>query len=214
MKTTAAVLKALQDYYASLPNRPGIKEIARISSMPVATTGRYLNGTTQSGDIERVRALCIALDRHDLLDELPSTTVINTFQEALALIIEIKKESRESNLEELERVRKSHEDAEMRWGTVIASKDKSIEMLSHRIEKLEKDKENQAFVNKEILAEKEEILIQKAEIEKEMKYFRNSKRKYEAILIVVLVLAIIYICAFDLPNPSNGITQLLAKIFG
>lgn len=207
MKTTAAVLKTLQDYYASLPNRPSIKEIARISSMPIATTGRYLNGTTQTGDIERVRALCIALDRHDLLEELPGTQMINSFQEALTLIMEIKKESRESNLEELNRVRDLHAKAEQRWERIIEGKDKSIELLSRRIEQLEKDKENQSIVNKGLLSDK-------TALQTEMDYFRKTKRKYEVLLILTLIAIVLYICIFDLPNPSNGITYLLGNIFG
>ena len=91
MKTTAAVLRSLQDYYASLEIRPGIKEVAQATSMPVATAARYLNGTNQTGDLERVRALCLALERHDLLDELPSKQSISSFQEAMAVIIEVKK---------------------------------------------------------------------------------------------------------------------------
>lgn len=205
MKTTAAVLKALQDHYASLPIRPSIKEIANASNMPVATTGRYLNGTTQTGDIERVRALCIALDRHDLLDELPKATTISTFQDALALIMEIKKESRESNLEELERVRQTHEDAEKRWERIIEGKDKSIEILSRRIERLEKDKENlekdkgrQEFIN--------------TELNTEMKFLRESNRHRDVALIVALLVIVamligivVYLVKFDLPNPGYGI---------
>lgn len=198
MKTTAAVLRSLQDYYASLPKHPSIKDIAQAASMPTATAGRYLNGTTQQGDIERVRALCIALDRHDLLDELPSAQTISSYQEALALIMEMKKESRESNLEELNRVRELHAKAEQRWERIVEGKDKSIEILSKRIERLESDKETQSFVN--------------TELNTEMKLVRDAKRKREAGLIISLVInvlllmaAVVYLVRFDLPNPGFGI---------
>lgn len=203
MKTTAAVLRKLQDYYDSLPDRPSIKEVARETHMPVATTARYLNGTTQSGDIERVRALCLALDRHDLLEELPNgAPAINSFQEAWALIVEIKKESRESNLEELDRVRKLHEDSEKRLLAELerttTAKNTTIEILNRRIERLEKDKENQALIN--------------VELNTEMKIVRDAKRKRDAalimaliIIIVLLVFIVAYLIKFDVPNPSYGL---------
>lgn len=207
MKTTAAVLRKLQDYYDSLDTRPGYKEVAQAANMPTATAARYLNGTNRTGDLERVRAICIALDRHDLLEELPGTQMINSFQEALTLIMEIKKESRESNLEELNRVRDLHAKAEQRWERIIEGKDKSIELLSRRIEQLEKDKENQSIVNKGLLSDK-------TALQTEMDYFRKTKRKYEVLLILTLIAIVLYICVFDLPNPSNGITYLLGNIFG
>lgn len=207
MKTTAAVLRKLQDHYASLEIRPSLKEVAKTANMPVATTGRYLNGTTQSGETERVRALCLALDLHELIDELPKAPTISSFQEAWGLIMEVKRESRESNLEELERVRKLHEESEKRWEKMVESKDKSIDLLTQRIAKLEKDKENQSIVNKTLLADK-------AKIHAEMEYVRKTKRKYEASLILLLIGIIIYICVFDLPNPASGITYLLSRLIG
>lgn len=199
MKTTAAVLRTLQDYYASLEIRPGIKEVAKITNMPVATAGRYLNGTTQQGDIERVRALCIALDRQDLLDELPKTQIINSFQEAMALVLEVKRESRESNLEELERVRKLHDEAEKRLERIVESKDKSIDMLTKRIEKLEKDKETQTFFN--------------VELNTEMNLVRRRKRQYEAIVVGLFLVLLLYFIIFDLPYPDSGITEVILNIF-
>lgn len=198
MKTTAAILRNLQDYYGTLAIRPGIKEIAKIANMPVATTARYLNGTTQTGDVERVRALCIALDRQDLVDELPKTQAISSFQEAMALILEVKKESRESNLEELSRVRELHADAEKRWERIVEGKDKSIDILSKRIERLEADKEKQALVNTELNAE--------------MNLVRKAKSKRDgaliaALLVIILMLVCIvtYLIYFDVPNPGYGL---------
>lgn len=198
MKTTAAVLRNLQDYYASLEIRPGIKEVAQATSMPVATAARYLNGTNQTGDLERVRALCLALERHDLLDELPSKQSISSFQEAMALILEVKKESRESNLEELNRVRELHAAAEKRWERIVEGKDKHIDALTKRVERLETDKETQSVIN--------------TELNTEMKVVRNAKRKREAGLIISLVVNILllmtvvaYLVYFDVPNPGYGL---------
>ena len=198
MRTTAAVLRNLQDYYASLEIRPGIKEVAQATNMPVATAARYLNGTNQTGDLERVRALCLALDRHDLLDELPSKQSISSFQEAIALILEVKKESRESNLEELNRVRELHAAAEKRWERIVEGKDKHIDALTKRVERLETDKETQSVIN--------------TELNTEMKVVRNAKRKREAGLIISLVVNILllmavvaYLVYFDVPNPGYGL---------
>ena len=198
MKTTAAVLRNLQDYYASLEIRPGIKEVAQATNMPVATAARYLNGMNQTGDLERVRALCLALDRHDLLDELPSKQNISSFQEAMALILEVKKESRESNLEELSRVRELHAAAEKRWERIVEGKDKYIDALTKRVERLETDKEKQSVIN--------------TELNTEMKIVRTAKRKREAGLIISLVVNVLllmavvaYLVYFDVPNPGYGL---------
>lgn len=198
MKTTAAVLRNLQDYYASLEIRPGIKEVAQATNMPVATAARYLNGTNQTGDLERVRALCLALDRQDLLDELPSKQNLSSFQEAMALILEVKKESRESNLEELNRVRELHAAAEKRWERIVEGKDRHIDVLTKRVERLETDKEKQSMIN--------------TELNTEMKIVRDAKRKREAGLIISLVVNILllmafiaYLVYFDVPNPGYGI---------
>ena len=198
MKTTAAVLRCLQDYYASLDTRPTYKDVAQAAHMPIATAARYLNGTNQTGDLERVRALCLALDRHDLLDELPSKQNISSFQEAMALILEVKKESRESNLEELNRVRELHAAAEKRWERIVEGKDKHIDALTKRVERLETDKENQSMIN--------------TELNTEMKVVRNAKRKRDAGLIISLVVNILllmavvaYLVYFDVPNPGYGL---------
>ena len=170
-----------------------------MANMPNATASRYLNGTTQQGDIERVRALCIALDRHDLLDELPKTQTINSFQEAMALILEVKKEARESNLEELGRVRSLHEQAEKRWEKIAESKDKSIELLTKRIGQLEKDKTD--------------LASDKAAIMAEMQTVRRAKRKYEAGVVALLGFFALYFIIFDLPYPDSGITEFLINLF-
>lgn len=198
MKTTAAVLRELQDYYGTLPNRPTYKEAAQATNMPQATAARYLDGTNQTGDLERVRSLCIFLDRHDLLEELPRTQQISSFQEALQLYKEMQKENRESNLEELNRVRELHDKAEQRWAETIVSKDKHIAALSRRVDMLEKDKETQSMIN--------------TELNTEMNIVRNAKRKRDAaliaaliIIILLLMLIVAYLVYFDVPNPGYGL---------
>ena len=202
MKTTAAVLRKLQDYYDSLDTRPTYKDVAQAAHMPIATAARYLNGTNQTGELERVRALCIVLDRHDLLEELPDKQNFGSPQEIIALIREIQKTSMESNLEELERVRKLHEESEKRLvaelDRAIKSKDHAINEYTKRIERLETDKEKQSMIN--------------AELNTEMKVVRNAKRKREAGLIISLVVNILllmtvvaYLVYFDVPNLGYGL---------
>lgn len=202
MKTTAAVLRKLQDYYDSLDTRPTYKDVAREAHMPIATAARYLNGTNQTGELERVRALCIVLDRHDLLEELPDKQNFGSPQEIIALIREIQKTSMESNLEELERVRKLHEESEKRLmaelNRAIKSKDHAINEYTKRIERLETDKEKQSVIN--------------TELNTEMKVVRNAKRKREAGLIISLVVNILllmtvvaYLVYFDVPNLGYGL---------
>lgn len=205
MKTTAAALRELQDYFDSLSPKPNVREIAKAAKMPYATAARYLNGTTQQGIPSRVRALALALNREDIMAEVTAETP--TKNADAWWIVELQKEWREDNVEELERERQLREASEKRWISVVAGKDKSIELLTARIVRLEEDKETQKIINRTLLTDK-------AEIEGEMKYFRKAKRKYEAALVGLLIFIIIYIAVFDLPNPSNGITYLLSRFFG
>ena len=209
MKTTAAALRELQDYFASLEPKPNVREIAKAAKMPYATVCRYLNGTNQQGIPSRVRALALALNREDIMSEVTAETP--TKNADAWWIIEIQKEWRENNEEELERERSLRVESEKRYAAeierIITSKDKSIDLLRSRIAQLETDKERQAVVNASLKADKEQINT-------EMLYCRKAKRKYEVLCVFMLLGIIVYISIFDLPNPSNGITYLLSTIFG
>ena len=137
-----------------------------------------------------------------LLEELPDKQSLGSPQEIIALIREIQKTSRESNLEELERVRKLHEESEKRLmaelDRAIKSKDHAINEYTKRIERLETDKEKQSMIN--------------AELNTEMKVVRNAKRRRDAGLIISLIVNILllmavvaYLVYFDVPNPGYGI---------
>lgn len=196
MKTTAAALRELQDYFSSLEPKPNIREIAKAAKMPYATAARYLNGTTQQGIPSRVRALALALDREDIMAEVTAETP--TKNADAWWIVELQKEWREDNLEELERERKLREDSEKRWISVVAGKDKSIDLLTARIAKLEEDKTV-------ALTDKERIYGEMAEV-------RRTKRKRDVMLIIALVLIaallaaiIAYLIKFDLSTPEYGL---------
>lgn len=191
MKTTAAALRDLQDYFSSLDPKPNIREIAKAAKMPYATAARYLNGTTQQGIPSRVRALALALDREDIMAEVTAETP--TKNADAWWIVELQKEWREDNLEELERER-NHRIEEMK------SRDQTIALLTKRMGLLEEDKQK--------------LIKDNANIYSEMAYARKAKRKYEVLCVVMLIFIIVYISIFDLPNPSNGITYLLSKLFG
>ena len=200
MKTTAAALRELQDYFDSLDPKPNVREIAKAAKMPYATAARYLNGTTQQGIPSRVRALALALNREDIMAEVTAETP--TQNKDAWWIVEIQREWRENNEEELERERAMRMESEKHHSEeierIITSKDKSIELLTKRIKQLEGDKSL-------ALADKERIYG-------EMTYVRKAKRKYEVLCVLMLITIVIYIAVFDLPNPSNGITYLLSKI--
>ena len=202
MKTTAAALRELQDYFDSLDPKPNVREIAKAAKMPYATAARYLNGTTQQGIPSRVRALALALNREDIMAEVTAETP--TQNKDAWWIVEIQREWRENNEEELERERAMRADSDKRHseeiGRIITSKDKSIELLIKRVKQLEEDKSL-------ALADKERIYG-------EMTCVRKAKRKYEVLCVLILITIVIYIAVFDLPNPSNGITYLLGKMLG
>ena len=180
MKTTAAVLRELQDYYASLDIKPKHADIASSAHLPKATVTRYLNGTTKGGDLDRVRAICIALDREDLLDKLPSKPAIATPIDVWDLLQDQKQYDRESNLEEVGYERQLRVDAEKRFISEIerltTSKQDVINRLQSRIEKLEDDKTNQAIVNKSLNAQLE------------------SKHRREIIMFISLILNVVLAC--------------------
>lgn len=201
MKTTAAVLRELQDYYDALDPRPRLKELAAMSGMPVATVSRHLNGTTKKGIPSRVRALAIALGRQDLADDVIIETP--TQNEDAWWITEIQREARESNLEEMERERALRIESEKRLTDelkrTIESRDRSMTILMERITALEADKLS--------LAE------DKSRAQTALSDVQRSKRKYEVLAFALLVLLLLYVILFDLPYPDFGLTEIIGKMF-
>ena len=191
MKTTAAVLRELQDYYDSLPSRPTIKEVAHHARLPVATTARFLNGTNKAGAPDRIRALCIALDRHDLAEALPQNPSFNSVNDVMVLYRESEKESRESNLEELERVRTMYEKSEARWEKIVSDKDEHIRQLVSRIAKLEENNGKLSAAHT---------------------HAERRRTKYEVVALILLVALGLYFIIFDLPHPDYGISEALVKL--
>jgi transcriptional regulator with XRE-family HTH domain len=180
MKTTAAVLHELQSYYDSLEIKPRHADIAEAAHLPKATVTRYLNGTTRRGDLDRVRAMCLALDREDLLDKLPVKPTINAPVDVWDLYVDQKQYDRESNLEEVGYERQLRIDAERRFIAEIerltASKQEIINRMQARIETLESEKTDQTITNKALNAQLE------------------SRRRREIVMIISLILNIALAC--------------------
>lgn len=186
MKSTAAVLIELQDYYDSLDPKPRLKEISIQANMPVATVSRHLNGTTKQGIPSRVRALAIALGRQDLADEV---VVETPTQNADAWwIVELQRELREDNLEELDRERQLRKESETRFEKIITDKDAHIAHLSAQIARLEEDK---------------------GALSNQLKETRAGKQKYEKVALALLLFFGIYFIIFDLPHPDYGLTEVM-----
>lgn len=189
MKTTAAVLKELQDYYDSLDPKPGLKEISSKADIPVATVGRHLNGTTKQGIPSRVRALAIALGRNDLADEVILETP--TQNSDAWWIMEIQREARESNIEELERERQLRKEAEERFEKMLASKDDHISHLNDQIQGLKEDK---------------------GSLSAQCNNLDRKRSKYERIAMALLLFFGVYFIIFDLPHTDYGITEVILGI--
>lgn len=196
MRTTAAALRELQEYFAALDPKPNIREIAKLSHMSYSTAARYLNGTTKQGLPDNVRALARALGREDIMDEVVAETP--TRNADAWWIFELQREMREDNLEELERERALRKETEQRFERMIASKDESIRRLSDRIEKLE--------------AEKGELAAEKSELATDLKSVRRRKRIYEVLIVGLFVVMALYFIIFDLPYPDYGITEVLLDL--
>ena len=57
---------------------PSVAKIAKKANVPNATANRYLTGVTKGGAPETIRALAIAMDRRDIADSIPFTSVADT----------------------------------------------------------------------------------------------------------------------------------------
>jgi hypothetical protein len=57
---------------------PSVSKIAKTANVPNATANRYLTGVTKGGAPETIRALAIAMDRRDIADSIPFTSVADT----------------------------------------------------------------------------------------------------------------------------------------
>ena len=73
-------VKALADLRAHWREEgcPSVAKIAKKANVPSATANRYLTGVTKGGAPETIRALAIAMDRRDIADSIPFTSVADS----------------------------------------------------------------------------------------------------------------------------------------
>ena len=57
---------------------PSVAKIAKKANVPNATANRYLTGVTKGGAPETIRALAIAMERRDIADSIPFTSVADS----------------------------------------------------------------------------------------------------------------------------------------
>lgn len=185
MKTTAAALRELQDYWDSLSPKPNVKEIARMANMSYSTAARYLNGTTKQGLPDSVRALARALNREDIMAEVSAGMPTQTTD--AWLILEVQRQAREENLEELNHERQLRKESEARFEKHLADKDEHISQLVARIAKLEANN---------------------GKLYTSLSHAEKRRTKYEITALILLVALGLYFIIFDLPHPDYGLTEV------
>ena len=161
-----------------------------MAGVAYSTAARYLNGTTKQGLPDSVRALARALNREDIMADVPSG--LPTQATEAWLILEVQRQAQEDHLEELNNERQLRKESEARFDKHLADKDEHISQLVARIAKLE---ENNGKLN-EALAHAE-----------------GRRTKYEIVALILLVALGLYFIIFDLPHPDYGITEVLLGLF-
>lgn len=185
MKTTAAALRELQDYWDSLSPKPNLREIAKLAGISYPTAARYMNGTTKQGLPDTVRALARALDRDDIMAEIVVETP--TKNADAWWIVELQREYREANLEELNQERALRKESEARFEKSLADKDEHIRQLVSRIAKLEENN---------------------GKLYSSLAHAERRRTKYEIVALILLVALGLYFIVFDLPHPDYGLTEV------
>ena len=74
MQKTVKALADLRTHWRE-EGCPSVLKISKIANVPHATANRYLTGVTKGGAPETIRALAIAMDRRDIADSIPFTSV-------------------------------------------------------------------------------------------------------------------------------------------
>ena len=77
MQKTVKALSGLRQHWRE-EGTPSVAKIAKKANIPSATANRYLTGVTKGGAPETIRALAIAMDRRDIADSIPFTSVADS----------------------------------------------------------------------------------------------------------------------------------------
>ena len=77
MQKTVQPLAELRDHWKA-SGCPPIAKIAKKANVTSATANRYLSGITKGGTAETIRALAIAMDRPDIAESIPFTSIADS----------------------------------------------------------------------------------------------------------------------------------------
>ena len=106
MQNTVKALAELREHWKSI-GMPAIPNIAKKANIPSATAYRYITGATKGGMAETIRALAIAMDRRDIADSIPYTS-IGTVEHTEDYLVELSQQMQEKFQQELAEVTAKH----------------------------------------------------------------------------------------------------------
>ena len=135
MQNTTKALAALREHWQSV-GCPPIAPIAKKANVPSATANRYIAGVTKGGTPETIRALAIAMDRQDIADAIPYTSLSGN-EHAEDYIAELHKQWDEAaqqriaeeaarHKQEMELLRADHREDRKAWNEQIVVLRKQI----------------------------------------------------------------------------------------
>lgn len=156
MQNTTKALAALREHWQSI-GCPPIAPIAKRANVPSATANRYIAGVTKGGTPETIRALAIAMDRQDIADSIPYTSLGGN-EHAEDYIVELLKQWDEASQQrlseqanrhkqEMELISKDHRAEREDWHKQRDAYCKEIERLSTSFDSLTKIQHREKWIS-------------------------------------------------------------------
>ena len=106
MQNIVKALAELRTHWKSI-GCPPIPQIAKKANVPSATAYRYITGATKGGMAETIRALAIAMDRRDIADSIPYTSIGNA-EHTEDYLVEFSQQMQEKFQQQLAEVTAKH----------------------------------------------------------------------------------------------------------
>lgn len=106
MQNTVKALAELRAHWKAV-GMPAIPQIAKKANVPSATAYRYITGATKGGMAETIRALAIAMDRRDIADSIPYTSLGNA-EHTEDYLVEFSQQMQEKFQQQLAEVTAKH----------------------------------------------------------------------------------------------------------
>ena len=155
MQNTVKPLENLRAHWKTI-GCPPISPIAKKATVPSATANRYLTGTTKGGTAETIRALAIAMDRPDIAEAVPYTS-IGAVEHTEDYVVELLKQWDEASQQrlneqanrhkqELELISKDHRAEREDWHKQRDAYCKEIERLSASFDSLTKIQRREKWI--------------------------------------------------------------------